>query len=57
MTLGERGSWLLMAAGGPEGSRIPSSPVRRHARSGRHTLWKVERGLDSLLMPLKGPNG
>ena len=56
MTLGVRGSEPLMAASGPEGSRIPSSPVRRHAWSGRCTLWKVERGLDSLLMPLKGPN-
>jgi hypothetical protein len=34
VALGARGSGPLMAVGGPEGSRIPSSPVRRRARSG-----------------------
>jgi hypothetical protein len=37
VALGERGFGLLMKPGGPEGSRIPSSLVRRSARSGpRH---------------------
>jgi hypothetical protein len=50
-TLGARGSGPLMAADGPEESRIPSNPVRRHARSGRHAWWKVKRGLDSMSVP------
>jgi hypothetical protein len=41
MALGVRGF-------GPEESRIPSSPTRRRAQSGRRAWWKVERGLDSL---------
>jgi hypothetical protein len=53
---GAHGSRLLMAAGGPEGSRIPSSPVRRRARSGWHAVLPVrvhsyELGLQ------KGPEG
>ena len=48
MALGVHGYRTLIVAGGPEGSQIPSSPLRRHAWSGRRTLWKVERGLDSL---------
>ena len=46
--LGARGSRPSMIAGGPKGSRIPSSPTRRHARSGRRAWCKVEWGLDSL---------
>ena len=48
MALGVHGFGPWMATSGPEGSQIPSSPLRRHAWSGRRTLWKVERGLDSL---------
>jgi hypothetical protein len=48
VALGVHGSRPLMVADGPEESRIPSSPTRRHARSGRRAWWKVERGLDSL---------
>jgi hypothetical protein len=46
--LGACGSMPLMIAGGPKESRIPSSPVRRRARSGWRAWWKVERRLDSL---------
>jgi hypothetical protein len=48
---GVRGSGPLMAVGGPEESRIPSSPMRRRARSGQHAWCKVERGLNSSSMP------
>jgi hypothetical protein len=51
VVLGARGSKPLMVAGGPEGSQNPSSPTRRHAWSGWHAWWKVERELDSLSMP------
>jgi hypothetical protein len=46
--LGVRGSRSSMIADGPKGSRIPSSPARRHARSRRRAWWKVEWGLDLL---------
>ena len=49
MALGAHESEPLMVAGGTKGSWIPSSPVRRHARSGWCAWWKVERGLDSSL--------
>jgi hypothetical protein len=43
--LAARGSRPLMVTDGPEGCLIPSSSMRRHARSGRRAWWKVERGL------------
>ena len=51
VALGAHRSGSLMAAGGPEESQIPSSPMRRRARSGRRTWWKLEWGLDSFSMP------
>jgi hypothetical protein len=42
-----------MAAGGPKGSQIPLSPMRRCARSGWRAWWKVERGLVIGSFPIK----
>jgi hypothetical protein len=50
-TLDKCGSGPSMMTGGPKGIRIPSSPTRRHAWSGRRAWWKVEWRLDSLSMP------
>jgi hypothetical protein len=55
VALGARRSKPLKVASGPKGSWTPSSPMRRCAESGRHTWWKVERGLNSLSMPSLTP--